>query len=261
MQKIRFFLKGSAAETAWLNRQAQRGYQLTGIKGMTYQFKAVPDARPVVAEYLRPATLTAMADVFHPLTTFTFNNGKMAVAYSSVQTAQRVVSDDNHYRLAVYRRAREVALNWMNGWVVGIWLLMCVEVMISTKLTATPLLTSLLLGSFGVGAGMIVAAIVICGTAAGRFHGQVCRLIRITGEDKGTWKPTFHVVFRHQQQVPDTEAWAELGNWRLAMQNQQGDYYFNLETNLSEREIRNTLLKMIKPKDFDVLSWLGLYPL
>lgn len=261
MQKTRFFLKGSVAENAWLNRQAQRGHQLTAVKGMTYHFKAVAHAENVLAEYLPTKTLTAMTDVFHPLTSFTFRNGKMAVAYSLVQPAQRIVSDDNHYRLAVYRRAREVALNWMNGWVVGIWLLMCVEVVATTRLTATPMLTNLLLGSFGVGAGLIVAAIVICGVTAARFHGQVRRLIRVTGEDKEAWKPTMHVIFKHQKQVPDTDVWADLGLWQLTMQNQKGEYYYNLQTYLSEGEIRNVIAKIIKRKDFSVMSWLGLYPL
>ncbi|WP_318766988.1 hypothetical protein [Lactiplantibacillus carotarum] len=222
MQKKRFFLKGSDAETAWLNQQAARGYQLTAINGATYQFDAVQRAPQLTAEYLPVATLTAMADVFHPQATFTFRNGQTAVAYSPVGAATRTVKNDDHYRLAIYRRARELALNWMNGWVVGIWLLMCLGIVVSTQVTATPLLTNLLLGSFGVGAVLIAVGISFCVSAAVHFHKDVCRLIRLTGEDTDAWKPTFHVVFRNQATEPDTDQWGELGKWQLALQNQRG---------------------------------------
>ncbi|MDT6990663.1 hypothetical protein [Lactiplantibacillus pentosus] len=43
------------------------------------------------------------------------------------------------------------------------------------------------------------------------------------------------------------------------MQNQQGDYYFDLRTTLSELEIRRTIAKLVADKDFTVMSWLGLY--
>ncbi|CAM3240502.1 hypothetical protein [Lactiplantibacillus plajomi] len=261
MQRIKLFLKGSAAETAWLNHQAANGYQLTAVHGLSYQFQPAQNVRSLEAEYLPPEVLQEMQTVFQPLTTYTFNDDRMAVAYVETPAAKRVVTDDDHYRLAVYRRAREVALNWMNGAVIGSWLLMCLGLFAGAKLAAAPVITALLWSLFAAGAVTILLAIIIGGTAAMRFHRQVKRLIRLTGEDDGTWKPTFHVIFKHQSQAPDTEPWAELGSWRMAMQNQHGDYYYNLKTTLNENEIRTALAKMVNQKDFAVMSWLGLYPL
>lgn len=262
MQRKRFFLKGSATETAWLNRLAIRGYQLTAVRGWTYQFKRVSGPVPmVVAEYVPVATLEAIGELLRPLATYQFKNGCFAVTYTAVAGQGRVVRDDDRPRLAVYRHARDVALNWMNGWVVGIWILMCLSIFASTQLTATPWLTRLFLSGLGLGAALIVAGIVGCATAALRCHRVVCRLIQVTGDDKDAWKPTFHVLFKHQPATPDTERFAELGQWQLTMHNQHGDYYFDLRTTLSETEIRTAMLKMIKQQDFTVMSWLGLYPL
>ncbi len=258
MQKHRFYLKGSAAEVAWLNHQADAGYQLTAIHGCTYQFEATPTAKHVVAEYLPKTTLDLMTPVFKPFATYVFHDD-LAVVYSPVTPEQRVVNDDAQYRLAAYRHARDVALNWLNGWVLAIWLLMSAAIVLSSQLQATPLLTRILLTSLGLGAGLIVLGIVIGARAALSCHREVCRLIQVTGDDQDTWKPTFHVLFKHQAALPDTEQWADLGQWQLTMQNQQGDYYFDLRTTLSELEIRRTIAKLVADKDFTVMSWLGLY--
>ena len=258
MQKRRFFLKGSAAEVAWLNRQAARGYQLTAIHGLTYQFAPVPQARQVIAEYLPQPTLQAMTTVFPSLVSYTFHND-MAVVYSTVTPEQRVVNDDQRYRLAVYRHARDIALNWLNGWVLVIWLAMSATIVISSQIRATPLLTRLLLVGLAIGAGLMVAGIIAGCRAAIRCHREVCRLIRVTGDDRDAWKPTFHVLFKHQPAIPDTACWEDLGQWQLALHNQRGDYYFELKTTLSELEINNTLAQRFSKQDFTLMSWLGLY--
>lgn len=258
MQKRRFFLKGSAAEVAWLNRQAAWGYQLTAIHGLSYQFKEVPQARQLIAEYMPQTTLQAMTTVFQPLTSYTFHDD-MAVVYSTVAPKQRVVNNDQQYRLAVYRHARDVALNWLNGWVLVVWLMMSATIVISSQLQATPLLTRLLLLGLALGAGVMVAGIIVGVRTAIRCHREVCRLIRITGDNHETWKPTFHVLFKHQHAAPDTTCWDDLGSWQLALHNQRGDYYFELKTTLSELEITNTLAQRFSKQDFSVVSWLGLY--
>lgn len=90
MQKHRFYLKGSAAEVAWLNHQADAGYQLTAIHGCTYQFEATPTAKHVVAEYLPKTTLDLMTTVFKPFATHVFHDD-LAVVYSPVTPEQRVM--------------------------------------------------------------------------------------------------------------------------------------------------------------------------
>ena len=258
MQKRRFFLKGSAAEVAWLNRQATHGYQLTAIHGLTYQFKAVPRAYQLIAEYLPQTTFQAMTTVFHPLASYTLHDD-MAVVYSAVTPEQRVVNNDQQYRLTVYRHARDIALNWLNGWVLVVWLAMSATIVISSQLQATPLLTRLLLLGLTIGAALMIIGIITGCRAAIRCHREVCRLIRVTGDDHEAWKPTFHVLFKHQPAVPDTDCWDDLGQWQLALHNQRGDYYFELKTTLSELEINNTLAQRLSKQDFTVMSWLGLY--
>jgi len=259
MQKYRFFLRDSEAEVAWLNHQADRGNQLVAAHGLSYQFKQVVDAPHLTAEYLPKSTMEAMAPSFQPVASHIFHVDDLAVAYSPVMSTQRIVNNDDIYRLAAYRHARDVALNWINGWVLSMWLFISAVIVLSSQLQATPVLTRLLLGSLAVSGGLMILGASVGILAASRCHREVCRLIRLTGDDKSAWKPTFHIWFKHQADIPDTERWAELGKWQLTMHNQRGDYYFDLQTLLSEQEIKQTLAKMLSQQDFVVMSWLGLY--
>ncbi|WP_047999060.1 hypothetical protein [Lactiplantibacillus herbarum] len=261
MYRHRFFLRGSIAEVAWLNQQAARGQQLVAIRGLTYQFKSVSTAPQLTAEYLPKTTLQTMAPDFQPVASHIFHVDDLAVAYSQITENQRVVTNDEPYRLAVYRHARDVALNWLNGWVLSVWLFISAVIVLSSQLQATPLLTRLLLIVLAVSAGAMVVGASVAVLAAVRCHREVCRLIRLTGDDRDAWKPTFHIWFKHQTSTPDTERLEALGTWQLTMHNQRGDYYFDLKTLLSEQEIKQTLAKLVAQQDFVVMSWLGLYPL
>lgn len=262
MQKTRFFLKGSAAEIKWLNRQAQRGHKLSGINGNHYQFVEDAQASPVMAEYMPTKTLAAMAEMFHPQAQYEFGKPDIAVAYSPIAPQQRMVTSDHKYRLKVNREARSQALNWMNGLVIAIWLLLSFATILSAKANGSAHAMTAQLGlAMLIGTGLMFVAIAICGRAALRAHHQVCELIRLTGDDEDAWKPTFHVIFKHQRDLPDVSRFEALGKWHLSMQNDHGEYFFDLRTNLNEEEIKNALLKMIKQQDFTVMSWLGLFPL
>lgn len=260
MQKIKFFLKGSAAESRWLNRQAQRGQQLTGISGYCYQFKAVAQPGRVLVEYLPAETLIAMADTFHPLASYRFKHHQLAAVYSRITTNDRVVKGDDKYRLKVVRQARDTALNWVNGAVVGFWLMMSAAILLANQ-TRLMIPTATFLSGLGLGTLLFSLLVTTSIVAAIRLHRQVRTLVQLTGNDEGTWKPTFHVMFRHQKAEPDTEQFAELGKWLLSVHNNKGDYYFDLRSNLSEYDIRNTLQKVINKEDFTVMSCFGLYPL
>lgn len=259
MHKTHFFLKGSAREQRWLNRQADRGYQLTAVTGWTYHFQRAAAPRGVVSEYLPATTLEAMAADFKPVATVPVKGTAIVVSYANMPKTHRIVSDDTVARLAVYRQARNRALNWMNGWVAAIWLLMCLALFTSTKVAATPgwaaLLWSVLIG----GALLIVVGMVICVTAAVRCHRTIRHLVRITGDDEDVWKPTMHILFKHQPERPDIDQWQDMGRWQLAMHNQRGDYYFNLQTSLNAYEIKSILMKVINQRDFTVMSWVGNY--
>ncbi|BDZ30184.1 hypothetical protein RA086_03250 [Lactiplantibacillus sp. WILCCON 0030] len=260
MQKTRFFLKGSAAETQWLNQQAQHGQQLTQIVGCRYQFEAVDKPGQVLAEYLPAATLTAMAETFKPLASYRFKHNKMAVAYSCVTGDERVVKADDNYRLTVTRQARDYALNCVNGAIVGFWLLMCAAILLANQ-TRVMIPTKVFLGGLGLGTVLVALLVTASLIAAIRLHRQVHALVQLTGNDKNTWKPTFHVMFRHQKDVPDTDQFGELGKWLLSVHNNKGDYYFDLRSSLSEYDIRSTIQKVVNKEDFTVMSCFGLYPL
>lgn len=260
MQKTRFFLKGSAAESHWLNQQAQNGLQLTQIGGCRYQFKASNQSGRVLSEYLPAETLTAMSESFHPLASYRFKHNKFAVAYSLVTAKDRIVKSDNNYRLKVTRQARDYALNCVNGAVVGFWLMLSLAIVLANQtrvmIPATIFLSSLAILTVVI--SLLVTASII---AAIRLHRKVRALVQLTGNDEGTWKPTFHVMFRHQQGEPDTEQFDELGKWLLSVHNDKGDYYFDLRSSLSEYDIRSTIQKVINKDDFTVMSCFGLYPL
>lgn len=260
MQKTRFFLKGSAAETAWLNRLAQQGQQLTQIDGWHYQFKPVDQPGQVLAEYLPAETLTAMADTFRPLASYRFKHNKFAVAYSKVEAVNRIVKADDNYRLKVTRQARDMALNWINGSIVGFWLMLCAAILLANQ-TRIVIPTATFLSGLALGTALMAVFTTISLVAAIRLHRQVHQLVQLTGNDEGTWKPTFHVMFRHQKDVPDTDQFGELGKWLLSVHNDKGDYYFDLRSSLSEYDIRSTIQKVINKEDFTVMSCFGLYPL
>lgn len=260
MQKTRFFLKGSVAETQWLNRQAQQGQQLMAVAGCRYQFKAVDQPGRVLAEYLPAETLTAMADTFQPLATYRFKHNKFAVAYSRITTEDRVVTADNNYRLKVIRQARDYALNGVNGAVVGFWLMLSAAILLANQ-TRVVISATTFFSVLGLGTLLCSLAVTASIVAAIRLHRQVRALVQLTGNDEGTWKPTFHVMFRHQKGEPDTDQFAELGKWLLSVHNNKGDYYFDLRSSLSEYDIRSTIQKVMNKEDFTVMSCFGLYPL
>ncbi|AVK64592.1 hypothetical protein C5Z26_10935 [Lactobacillus sp. CBA3606] len=261
MQKIRHFLKGSVAELRWLNRQGQHGWQLTQVSGWRYHFSKQPIVAPILTEYVTTPTLTELVAAAQPVATYQFDQLGLAVVYFKAGPQQRTIMTDAPERLIVMRKAREQALNRLNAWAVGIWLLMCFAVILAGQTQLTAALVQRILSGVAVGTVVMLVGIVTGSLTAGRYHRQVRRLIQLTGDDQGTWKPTFHVLFHHQAQMPAVDQLAELGTWQLAMQNKAGDYYFDLQTNLSELEIKNSLLKMIKNQDFTVMSWLGLYPI
>ncbi|MFC6181079.1 hypothetical protein [Lactiplantibacillus daowaiensis] len=260
MQKYRFFLKGSAAEQRWLSRQAQHGWQLTAIDGYRYQFTAMTQPQVLRAEYVPATTVRAMTDLFAGLVTYQFKQPAVAVVYAPVNATARVVTADASQRLAVYRHARDVAINWLNGWVVGLWLLMCAAVIGSAQGQSSVIWTTLLVGGLSIAAVLMLIGMLVGGHAALTCHRQVRALIQQTGDTKNTWQPTFHIFFQHQAQVPDTEKLAPLGKWLLTMHNQQGDYWFDVRTSLNQHELQTELKKVMQHQDFKVVSWLGLYP-
>jgi len=259
MQKTRFFLKGAAAEQRWLNRQAQRGWQLTSINGYQYQFKAVSKPITVMAEYLPIKVLEPLAAQFKPLASYTYVRPGVAVVYSlRPQASARLVTADATERLKVMQWARNLAVNALNTWVIGLWLLMCAAVVGSAQGAANAQVTTLLLAALGLGGGLMLVGMLGCGRLALRYHRQVRRLVQLTGERSGTWRPTLHVQFHHQAQAPDISGLTNLGKWLPTMHNQRGDYYFDLRTNLSPVEVRNELQQHLAHADFTVMSWLGL---
>jgi len=259
MQKTRFFLKGSLAESRWLNRQGRRGWQLTAVRDCHYQFKPAEQAATVIAEYVPVTTLKALATQFKPLASYTFERLAVAVVYTAQpSTGHRIVIADEQERLKVMRWARDLAINSMNAWVIGLWLLMCTAVVGSAQGNANATLTTLLLGALGIGGGLMLVGMITGGRLALRYHRQVRQLTQRTGDRENTWQPTLHIQFHHQAQAPDISGLTKLGKWLPTMHNQRGDYYFDLRTTLSPIEIRNELQKQLQHQDFTVMSWLGL---
>jgi len=259
MQKRRFFLKGSLAESRWLNRQVHHGWQLTAVRGCHYQFKPAEHVVTVMTEYVPVDALKPLAAQFKPLASYTYERLGVGVVYTGQPViSRRVVTADDKERLKVTRWARDLAINSMNAWVIGLWLLMCAAVFGSAQGNANAVLTNLLLGALGIGGGLMLVGMIMGGRLALRYHRQVRQLVQQTGDRQATWQPTLHIQFHHQTQAPDVSGLTKLGKWLPTMHNQRGDYYFDLRTNLSPIEIRNELQKQLHYQDFTVMSWLGL---
>ncbi|VDG17861.1 hypothetical protein [Lactobacillus sp. CBA3605] [Lactiplantibacillus mudanjiangensis] len=259
MKKTRYFLKGAITEQRWLAKQAQRGWQLVAIQKNQYHFVAQRQPQLWQAEYVPTATVTAQADLFANLLTYTDEQTAMTAVYTPAPATARLVTADAPQRLKVYRYARDRAINWLNAWVIGVWLLMCAAVVGSAQAPVSLANTTLLLSGLGIGAGIMLLGLVTCGRLVLRYHRQVRILVQRTDDTKHSWQPTFHIQFHHQDLAPDTERLASLGKWLMTMQNQKGDYWFDLRTTLSAHELQAELQKYLKQTDFTVVSFLGVY--
>lgn len=259
MRRYRMMIKGSKEELQWLNKQAQRGWLLSGVRGNWYEFQATTKRYRLFSEYVTPDVATEMAGrdpIFELLARAQLKDPAIQVIYTGstqpeVQKA-RVNSTDAQMQLKLALALRGHLLNVMN--IVLFSGLGLAIILIFTNLFPVSMTTPYLVVWLG--------CAYIPARAAARIHRQSNALRVQTQQYDGAWKPTMHVFLKNMSAELDLEKVAELGDWTLVGHDKKGFYWYDLHTLASTTEIKQTLQPVVGPDvDVTVMSWLGLAPI
>ncbi|AVK64302.1 hypothetical protein C5Z26_09330 [Lactobacillus sp. CBA3606] len=262
MQRYRTMIKGSATELTWLNKMAQKGWLLAGIKGNWYQFTATTAHYRLFSEYVSTEvvpTLTSEAAIFEILATVPLKaTPKMQVIYTGstqpdIQHA-RVDQQDAQIQLKIVLGMRAHQLNLMNIAVYA-GLLMVIALIFSLGVQQSDTVIWPVI--------FIWLALIGFRVLRAKKLQRVANQLRVRTQNyDGAWKPTMHIFLKKMPADLDVEKVASLGDWMLVGNDKQGTYWYDLHTLASEAEIR-TALKPVLPAGVTVyvMSWLGLAPI
>lgn len=261
MWRYRFLIKGSEQELKWLNKLAQHGWCLAGLRGNWYHFKHVKTTFRIFSEYVPSelvAEMTKSNHLFQVLATVQVQKPDIQVVYTGSDrpevVAAQVSPGDPKMRLEVALGMRDKAMNTINLLVylgVGFF-----GVLIFTMQTGNQLLISQIYMLIG------VYVLFRFWWSAKNLQNQIVILRRDTREYDGAWLPTMHVYIEPLRDGIDTDTLKSLGRWHLVGHSRKGGYWYDLQTLATESEIKQVLRPIVPTETtVSVISWLGLAPI
>lgn len=261
MRRYRILVKGSPQELTWLNRLAQKGWLFTAVHGGWYEFKAVTATYRIFTEYVPVdvATETTPQSVFQLLTTVTLNQPAVQVVYSASQhdplkQADLTLLNDEDTQLKATLGLRSKLLSLADGWTIGSVILITILLAIFRGNGPAWLFKAIVGVWFVVCAWLVIQIL--------RVHRPAKRLRARLQDYDGAWRPTMHVFLTNMSAPLDLDQVGSLGNWRLVGQSKKGAYWYDVQTNASQAEIKQVVQPVVGADvKVDVMSFLGLWPL